>query len=203
MKASKLMDSLNYLDDELIRESETKVVATDIPKKKAKITRLIPILAIAASLLIIGTILLNISSFFERARSADSKVEGHRQLTVAGDSDEATEEYNTAQEEVEEFTDEHENVPAFTEAAVDEIPDDATEEFETGSIVEEEFIVIDDIVYTLIECRIEPAALGEVIGEVESSSNDDYVGLSVYEYKNDIVVIEFNGEYVAFELSED
>jgi len=61
VKAEDISYALNFLDDELIAECDKareEVRVTDIPKKKARITSIMPFIAAAAALLIIGGVLI-------------------------------------------------------------------------------------------------------------------------------------------------
>lgn len=186
MKATKIMDSLNYLDDDLLLESEKKSVAKITPLNDRKKKSVITGLSIAASFVLVSTIalvlILSVGDYLTRAKSASEDVQTHNGNieSVSG---------------AEEYFDEPEFAPE-TEAACDD-----SEEVD-GETEYQVFIVYNSELYCLSELQFNPDVDLKPIGEVEESSLEEYIGCQIYAYEESSIIVEYDGEYMLFEKAE-
>lgn len=189
MKATKLMDSLNYLDDDLINESESSFKAT--PLVKFNKTTVIRIVSIAASLVIVSLVVVNLFS-------TTNKFSDKTYNRFEDKNDVAFEETPDMQE---------------TAAAAGEIdgelvtgeenfaPESDDVEEEGAATESEMFVVFNDSNYYLFEEECNIKNIGELLGVVSDSSDTKLIDCNVYYYSENVIAVEYDDSFMLFELN--
>ncbi len=180
MKASKLMDSLNYLDDDLIAESEetakvSPIVSSISPRKNRT---LITVLSIAASLILLSAVVLSVGKIMGIGSSKSNDVSEHYNAHADKDT-----EQNTGEE-----------------TAAADIPEIAEEEEYDETVVENCSIIINDLRYVETDRSVDESVIGDKLGKVEDSDNADYIGCEAYQYSDTEIVIAYENSFILFEV---
>lgn len=188
MKATKIMDSLNYLDDDLLLESEMKNVAKITPLNDKKKISAIKVLSIAASFILVSFIVLalfaSVSRYFRKADEAANDVHTHGEeiQSIVGVQDSNGEWYSDSPE-----------LAPETDAADEEIEEEPDYQI---------FVVFDSELYYLSETGFNPEIKLRPLGEVEETNLDEYIGCQIYAYEENSIIVELDGEYMLFEKAE-
>lgn len=214
MNAEKLSKAIGYIDDDLIAEcdkvripSEEKTVKTPV-KRKASVMPLISKIAVAAAVLVIGGLLLSV--LMQSQKSSESASETLKYQARDIDSYVGANDINADDRAVDGgYEDEiREDVPAEeTEnnsllgpegTAMDSISL-ATE----GS--EDDYVILNGEEYLLLFDEDDSSKIGDYIGDVEESSDEELIGARAYVYNADdeddvLIAVEYHDSFKVFKL---